>query len=107
MKITIEIDDVKEFIDFLEFQKSKEDFLEFQKNKEYILQKKNKEKQNIPISQCGFGTRIINALTSLNVQTIEDIGKIPEQHLLKTRHFGRGSLNKIKKYCWDNKIPLY
>lgn len=58
---------------------------------------KLKEILNIPISELELSVRACNCLEEIKIETLGALAKFTEDDLLKTKNFGRKSLNEIKE----------
>ncbi len=77
------------FVDFEEEEEEEEEIIDEEENKlnEYL---------KMPVSELELSVRASNCLKNANIQTIADLVTKTEAEMLKTKNFGKKSLNEIK-----------
>jgi DNA-directed RNA polymerase subunit alpha len=88
---------VKEHMNlFINFEE--EDFSEEEDSKETELEKKKLyEKLNRHVNELELSVRSINCLQNANIRNIGELVQKTESEMLKTKNFGRKSLNELKE----------
>lgn len=60
------------------------------------MRKVNKKTRKTKIYNVGLSQRIINALTSVKIEYIEDVANMTKGEVLRIPHIGIKSINEIK-----------
>jgi DNA-directed RNA polymerase alpha subunit len=59
-----------------------------------------------PVKDCGFDTRVLNALKRSKINTISDLVKQSYTDLLQIRDMGHGSIGGVKRFLNDHGLHL-
>jgi DNA-directed RNA polymerase alpha subunit len=78
----------------------------FQREKPVIDLSSLPDLLKIPISDCGFTTRIVNALSTRNVETIGELIQLSELDLLGIRNMGHESILRINYFLEQYNLHL-
>jgi DNA-directed RNA polymerase subunit alpha len=82
---------------FINFEESPEDEQDFSANEDERLM----EQLNRSVDELEPSVRSYNCLKNANIKTIGDLVTKSEAEMLKTKNFGRKSLNEIKEILRD------
>lgn len=85
---------------FVNFEEEEEEEKEDQAMAELL------EKFRIPVEELDLSVRSANCLRSANIKTIGDLVQKTEVEMLKTKNFGRKSLNEIKEILAEMGLKL-
>jgi DNA-directed RNA polymerase subunit alpha len=87
---------------FINFEESPEDEQDFSANEDERLM----EQLNRSVDELELSVRSYNCLKNANIKTIGDLVTKSEAEMLKTKNFGRKSLNEIKEILAEMGLSL-
>jgi DNA-directed RNA polymerase subunit alpha len=87
---------------FINFEESPEDEQDFSANEDERLM----EQLNRSVDELELSVRCYNCLKNANIKTIGDLVTKSEAEMLKTKNFGRKSLNEIKEILAEMGLSL-
>ncbi|HOC39325.1 MAG TPA: DNA-directed RNA polymerase subunit alpha C-terminal domain-containing protein, partial [Thermodesulfobacteriota bacterium] len=88
---------------FINFEEEEEEYPE---HEEQIDEYASNENLNKSINELELSVRAANCLRNANIRTIGDLVTRTEAEMLKTKNFGRKSLNEIKQILSEMGLSL-